>query len=132
MKLDDVEMTARRDRLRKHIDERYGGNVSAYARAVNRQPQQITDMLAEPPRKSFGEKIARALAIAEGIDPDFFVVRDQSVAHIVRVEPTVWPFPTIEHGDVLKLPPKLLRAMAGELIQMAAEAGFNISKRDSA
>jgi hypothetical protein len=52
-KLADV----RRARLRGVIDEKFWGRAAALARAVDRSPQAINDMLAG--RKAFGEKLAR-------------------------------------------------------------------------
>lgn len=49
----------RRARLRLAIDEWFGGVDSALARAADRPPAQISDMLVG--RKSFGEKVARAI-----------------------------------------------------------------------
>lgn len=42
------------------IKHRFGGNYAAFARKVERSPSQINDMLADPPRKPFGEKLARS------------------------------------------------------------------------
>lgn len=50
-------------RARNTIDlirHRFGGNYAAFARKVERSPSQINDMLADPPRKPFGEKLARS------------------------------------------------------------------------
>lgn len=49
----------RRVRLREAIALWFSGNEAAFSRAVGRSPAQISDMLAG--RKSFGEKIARAM-----------------------------------------------------------------------
>lgn len=52
------------------IKHRFGGNYAAFARKVERSPSQINDMLADPPRKPFGEKLARSfekqLGLAHG------------------------------------------------------------------
>ena len=49
----------RRRALQRVINDDYDGNVSAFARRVKKQQSQIADMLAG--RKSFGEKVARAI-----------------------------------------------------------------------
>jgi len=51
----------RRRRLRLAADRWFGGNQASLAQASKRQPQQISDMIAG--RKSFGEKVARAIEI---------------------------------------------------------------------
>lgn len=89
MTSEDQERIARQRRLRAHIDQRHGGNVSAYARAVKRSQTQIADMLSDPPRKSFGEKVAKALAEAEELPSDYFL-RDAPI-HVVP-PPPYWPF----------------------------------------
>ena len=65
----------RRKALQRVIRDDYDGNVSAFARRANKQQSQISDMLSG--RKSFGEKVARAIessaALIPGIldrDPD--------------------------------------------------------------
>jgi hypothetical protein len=47
----------RRGNLRRLIDEKFWGRAAAAARAIERPPQQVNDMLSG--RKFFGEKIAR-------------------------------------------------------------------------
>ncbi len=49
----------RRAVLRSLIDSRFNGVARQLALCVGRSEGQINDMLASPPRKSFGEKIAR-------------------------------------------------------------------------
>lgn len=51
------------------IKSRFHGNNSAFARAVDRSASQINDMLAEPPRKPYGEKLARAFEVKLGLPP---------------------------------------------------------------
>lgn len=58
--MNEVELVERRRaQLRQAIEQWFGGNESAYAKAVKRQPSQISDMLAG--RKSFGAKVARMM-----------------------------------------------------------------------
>jgi hypothetical protein len=49
----------RRTALRAYLHKECGGVEAELARRIGRSPSQVADMLAEPPRKSFGEKIAR-------------------------------------------------------------------------
>lgn len=58
MKDDDL-VARRRQRLKQISDRWFGGNEAALARAVSRAQSQISDMIAG--RKSFGEKVARAI-----------------------------------------------------------------------
>ena len=62
---DLVEM--RRSRLRLAADRWFGGSQARLAKAANRLPQQISDMMAG--RKSFGEKVARAIETELSGDP---------------------------------------------------------------
>lgn len=54
----------RRAVLRSLIDSRFNGVARQLALCVGRSEGQINDMLASPPRKSFGEKIARSMEAA--------------------------------------------------------------------
>jgi len=57
MNISDV----RRQAFRRLIDEAYGGVARQLALACKKPEGQINDMLSSPPRKSFGEKIAREI-----------------------------------------------------------------------
>jgi SOS-response transcriptional repressor LexA len=60
-------------RLADLIRDKYGNNVSSFARAVDRSPSQINDTLAG--RKSFGEKFARYIEGKLGLIEGFFDVQ---------------------------------------------------------
>ena len=51
----------RRAVLRTLIDRDFGGVARRLALHLGKPDGQINDMLADPPRKSFGERIARAI-----------------------------------------------------------------------
>lgn len=51
----------RRAVLRALIKQRHGDVARQFAMAVKKPDGQINDMLSDPPRKSFGERIARSL-----------------------------------------------------------------------
>lgn len=57
----------RRKALRKLIAERFGGVARQMAIACKKPEGQINDMLSTPPRKSFGEKVARQIEQALGL-----------------------------------------------------------------
>lgn len=63
----------RRQKLRAEIDgPRFDGNQAAFCAAVKKSPQQINDMLSDPPRKAFGDKVARSMAERLGYDSLYF------------------------------------------------------------
>lgn len=62
----------RRAVLRTLIKTRYSGVSRQFALAVKKPEGQINDMLSDPPRKSFGEKVARQLEDRAGLTPGYF------------------------------------------------------------
>lgn len=67
----------RRQALRRLIETRLGGVSRQLALACRKPEGQITDMLANPPRKAFGEKIARQMEATLGL-PDRYLDRQDS------------------------------------------------------
>lgn len=67
----------RRQALRRLIETRFGGVSRQLALACRKPEGQITDMLANPPRKAFGEKIARQMELTLGL-PDRYLDRQDS------------------------------------------------------
>jgi hypothetical protein len=65
----DVQ-TNRRERLRQFVEEQFAGNVSRFAASVGKSQPQIADMLNG--RKSFGERVARALEESLGLPSGYF------------------------------------------------------------
>lgn len=63
----DIQDTRRRN-LRTLIDTEYGGISRHLAQACGKPEGQINDMLSAPPRKSFGEKIARQIERQLGLE----------------------------------------------------------------
>lgn len=61
----------RRTVLRSLIASRFNGVARQLALCVGRSEGQINDMLASPPRKSFGEKIARSMEAALELAPGY-------------------------------------------------------------
>lgn len=57
----------RRKALQRVIDEEHAGNVSDFARRAKKSQSQIADTLAG--RKSFGEKVARAIETTAHLIP---------------------------------------------------------------
>lgn len=57
----------RRANLRALIQRQYHGVARQFSLAVDKPEGQINDMLADPPRKAFGERIARQLEILANI-----------------------------------------------------------------
>lgn len=79
----------RRLNLAALIKSDFGGNVSAFARRIDRKPSQILDVMAE--RKGFGEKLARYIEEKLGLTQqildgavDVFISNDGN-----RIEPVV-------------------------------------------
>lgn len=62
----------RREVLRQLIKTRFNGVPNQFAAAVKRSPGQISDMLSNPPRKSFGDKVARKFEEALGLNDNYF------------------------------------------------------------
>jgi hypothetical protein len=67
----DMDPETRRQNLRRVIDERFGGNLSAFARAFDppKSPSYVSDLLRQGAGKSFGEKAARGAERAAGLIP---------------------------------------------------------------
>lgn len=80
----------RRKALRKLIAERFGGVARQMAIACKKPEWQINDMLSTPPRKSFGEKVARQIEQALGLPVGHLdvesdcLVSDQGHQHRVK------------------------------------------------
>lgn len=51
----------RRNNLSKLLSERFGGNMAALSRAAEKSAPLFSDIMAEPPRKGFGERLARSV-----------------------------------------------------------------------
>lgn len=68
MERDDI----RREVLRQLIKTRFNGVPNQFAAAVKRSPGQISDMLSTPPRKSFGDKVARKFEEALSLEDNYF------------------------------------------------------------
>jgi hypothetical protein len=60
----------RRYILKALIDEKYGGNVSAFATAIKKAQSQIADTLDR--RKAFGEKVAREIETRAKLPRGYF------------------------------------------------------------
>jgi hypothetical protein len=65
----DMDPETRRLNLRRVIDDRFGGNLSAFARALDppKSPSYVSDLLRPTAGKSFGEKAARRAERAAGL-----------------------------------------------------------------
>jgi len=63
---------SRRARLRELIRTKYNGVARQFALAAGKPEGQINDMLSTPPRKSFGEKVARAMEEKAGLPDGYF------------------------------------------------------------
>ena len=61
----------RRVVLRSIISSRFNGVARQLALSISRSEGQINDMLCNPPRKSFGEKIARSIEVALDLPPGY-------------------------------------------------------------
>lgn len=63
----------RRMRMRAEIaGPRFRGNQADFARAAGKPARQINDMLSDPPRKNFADKVARDIALSLKYAPDYF------------------------------------------------------------
>lgn len=72
----------RRAVLRSLIAKRFGGVARRLAAAVKKPDGQINDMLADQPRKAFGEKVARGMEQSLGLPAGYF----DDVANVSGVE----------------------------------------------
>ena len=70
----------RRSVLRELIRIRFDGVARQLALAAKKPEGQINDMLSMPPRKSFGEKVARQMEDALGLPTGYFDQPANSVA----------------------------------------------------
>lgn len=68
MEDDDI----RRKVLRALIKAEFNDTANQYAIAVEKPPGQINDMLATPPRKAFGARVARSMEKKLGLPRLFF------------------------------------------------------------
>ena len=62
----------RRAVLRELIRRDFNDTPNQFAVAIKKPPGQINDMLANPPRKAFGSRIARQIEIELGLDRLYF------------------------------------------------------------
>lgn len=70
----------RRSVLRELIRSRFDGVARQLALAAKKPEGQINDMLSSPPRKSFGEKVARQMETKLGLPSGYFDQPANSVA----------------------------------------------------
>ena len=63
--------TIRREALRDLIKHRYDGVARQLAIAAKKPAGQINYMLSTPPRKTFGEKVARQIEHEMGLEPGY-------------------------------------------------------------
>ena len=78
----------RRDRMREVIaGDPYNGNAASFAKASGRSVTQINDMLSYPPRKAFGERVARGMAEKLGKPLDFFDKQTQGADSGSQIKP---------------------------------------------
>lgn len=69
---------SRRAVLKELIRTRYDGVARQLAIAAGKPESQINDMLSDPPRKSFGEKVARQMEAKLGLVDGYF---DRQIGH---------------------------------------------------
>lgn len=62
----------RRSVLKALIANRFGNVARQFAIAAGKAEGQINDMLSDPPRKSFGEKVARNIEKKLGLQIGYF------------------------------------------------------------
>lgn len=68
----DAIQEIRRSNLAKVLSERFGGNQAALARAAGKKAPLFNDVLSTPPRKGFGENLARSLEARLELPPGYF------------------------------------------------------------
>lgn len=56
-----VVVLRRRIRLRRLIDQRHLGRITDFAKAIGKTQPLISNLLSDPPRETFGEKLARSI-----------------------------------------------------------------------
>lgn len=96
----------RRAVLRELIRSRFDGVARQLAIAAGKPEGQINDMLSTPPRKSFGEKVARQLEQKLGLQSGYFDQPSNSVS-AGKVAPFVAqqsaPYKTGTIGEILAI-----------------------------
>lgn len=101
----------RRKILRKQIQERFEGNMAAFARSAGVYPQQITDILSDPPLRAFGERFREKLERNQGLPAHYYdgLANDLLVDYVqvplvqVKVSAGVTGFATAPSTDVPRL-----------------------------
>lgn len=76
--LGPVQVTRQRN-LRKLIDGRFEGRISLFCEGVSKPSSLISQILAEPSRKSFGERLARDIEAALGLTIGWLDQSDSTV-----------------------------------------------------
>lgn len=99
----------RRKALRKLIDERFGGVARQLAIACKKPEGQINDMLSTPPRKAFGEKVARQMEETLGLpsghfdaDSDYNSLAKNTQEYVAEATATYWPDPIAQVVAIMK------------------------------
>ena len=117
----------RRQALRTLIEQEFDGVSRRLALAIGKPDRQINDMLSDPPRKSFGERMARHIEQKLGL-PDYFLDRpinaldyEQRLDNVHFVRQQAATYETEAVASVVSIMKKLAPEMQDQVLAFAEE-----------
>lgn len=110
----------RRAVLRELIKTQFDGVARQLAIAAKKPEGQINDMLSSPPRKSFGEKVARQIEVELKLAPGYFdqpsnACADGRVTQLSAQQPTA-PYLTATIAEIVAILERLSAAEQKEAL----------------
>jgi hypothetical protein len=115
----------RRKALATLIESRFDGVARQLALAIGKPERQINDMLSEPPRKSFGERVAREIEQKLNL-PVYFLDRagdyeTQAAGKLIDAKQSFSKYKKGPIADVVAIMENLEPAMQKQVVAFAAE-----------
>ena len=108
----------RRAVLRALIKRNHNNVVRQFAAAIQKPDGQINDMLSTPPRKSFGERVARAIEKSYNLDPGYLDSLENSEIDtnnyerlVQRAQQAKAPSPKVIYGQFNSLISEVIELM---------------------
>jgi hypothetical protein len=118
---------SRRAVLKELIRTRYDGVARQLAIAAGKPESQINDMLSDPPRKSFGEKVARQIEFNLGLADGYFDRKTTTEPQHVQAEETaaiyvLWPPAVMQIAEIARdLPEAMQHQLLGQAKMLQSE-----------